>query len=62
MCNIDKSLISAVESLSSVLRFKKCFVTFLKFRTKKEIKIIFLNNQPLPQKKNNKKQTDKSLA
>ena len=54
-CNIDPFLISNVETRSSVLRFKKCFSTFLKFTTNKEIKILLLNNQPLPQKKNKQK-------
>ena len=40
--NTDPFLISIVETLSSVLRFKKCFSTFQKFTTIKEIKILIL--------------------
>ena len=61
-CNIDPFLIRAVETLSSVLRFKKCFSTFLKLTTNKEIKVLPFNNQPLPKKQKTKKQTGKSLA
>ena len=42
--NIDPFLISTVETLSSVLRFKKCLGTFLKPTTNKETKILLLNN------------------
>ena len=62
-CNIDPFLRSAVEALSSVLRFKACFRTFVKFTANKEIKILLFKNQPLPQKKNkNKNRTGKLLA
>ena len=43
-CNIDPFLIYTVETLSSVLRFKTCFSTFLKSTTNKETKILFSNN------------------
>ena len=42
--NIDPFLTSNAETPASVLRFKKCFSTFLKVTTKKETKILLLNN------------------
>ena len=42
--NIDPFLISTVETLSSVLRFKKCLGTFLKPTINREAKIPHLNN------------------
>ena len=42
--NKGSFLISTVERLSSELRFKKCFGTFLKSTKNKETKIILLNN------------------
>ena len=48
--------------LASVLKFENCFGTFLNSTTNEETKILLLNNYQLPQKKNNKKQTDKSIT
>ena len=41
---VDPFLISTAETLSSVLKFKKCLGTFLKSTTNKETKILPLNN------------------
>ena len=48
-------LISTVETLLSVLRFKKCFGTFLRFATNNESKILIDQKLTIaPEKKQQK--------
>ena len=63
-CNIDPFLISTVETHSSVLRFKKCFCTFLKFTTKQRSQNTSFKKPTFSPEKNKTKKAkaDKSLA